>query len=72
METRQPVKNLALFLCLAVYLLTVAAVPAFATAAEKPQPKTLFTNVHVFDGVSDKRIEKASVFAETTFSSNKI
>ena len=63
MKTRQPVKNLAPFLCVAVYLLTVAAVPTFA-AAEKPQPKTLFTNVHVFDGVSDKRIENANVLVE--------
>jgi len=29
-----------------------------------PRPKTLFTNVHVFDGVNEKRIINASVLVE--------
>ena len=63
MKKHQRIKNLALFLCAAAALLTVVAMPAFA-AEEKPKPKTLFTNVHVFDGVNEKRIENANVLVE--------
>ena len=63
MKKHQRIKNLALFLCAATALLTVVAMPAFA-AEEKPKPKTLFTNVHVFDGVNEKRIENANVLVE--------
>jgi len=58
-----PMKNLALLLCAAAALLTVADKPTFA-AAEKPKQKILFTNVHVFDGVKEKRIENANVLVE--------
>ena len=33
-------------------------------ADEKPLPQTLFTNVHVFDGVNEERIENAHVLVE--------
>ena len=56
-------KNLALLLCAAAALLAIAAIPTFA-ADEKPKPKTLFTNVHIFDGVNEKRIENANVLVQ--------
>ena len=37
--------------------------PAFAADKAVP-PRTLFTNVHVFDGVNAQRIENASVLVE--------
>lgn len=39
------------------------AAPAFAQQSA-PRPKTLFTNVNVFDGVNEKRIENANVLVE--------
>ena len=63
MKKYRRMKNLALLLCAAAALLAIAAIPTFA-AEEKPKPKTLFTNVHVFDGVKEKRIENANVLVE--------
>ena len=63
MRIHQQIKDLALILSAAAALLTVAAIPAFA-AEEMPKPKTLFTNVHIFDGVNEKRIENANVLVE--------
>ncbi len=42
-------------------VLTFSTLPALA---QKVAPQTLFTNVHVFDGVNDKRMESASVLVE--------
>lgn len=39
------------------------AAPVFAQQSA-PKPKTLFTNVNVFDGVNEKRIMNASVLVE--------
>src|SRR5262245_3052296 len=39
------------------------AAPAFAQQSA-PKPQTLFTNVHVFDGVNEKRIENANLLIE--------
>ncbi len=39
------------------------AAPAFGQQSA-PKPKTLFTNVHVFDGKSEQRIENAKVLIE--------
>ncbi len=36
----------------------------FALAQDTEEPQTLFTNVHVFDGVNEARIENASVLIE--------
>ena len=35
-----------------------------AAAQDEKPPQTLFTNVHVFDGTSEQRIENASVLVE--------
>ena len=35
-----------------------------ASAQDDTLPQTLFTNVHVFDGVSEERVENASVLVE--------
>ena len=61
--TLQRMTNLALLLCSAAVLMTFATTPTIA-AEEKPKQKTLFTNVHVFDGVNEKRIENANVLVE--------
>ena len=63
MKEYRRMKNLALLLCAAAALLAIAAIPTFA-ADEKPKPKTLVTNVHIFDGVNEKRIENANVLVE--------
>ena len=42
-------------------VLTLSTLPALAQTVA---PQTLFTNVHVFDGVNDKRMESASVLVE--------
>ena len=47
-------------LCFAILLAYSA--PVFAQ--EVDQPQTLFTNVHVFDGVNEQRIENANVLVE--------
>jgi imidazolonepropionase-like amidohydrolase len=44
-------------------LVTVIAVPALAQQSA-PNPKTLFTNVNVFDGVNQQRIMNANVLVE--------
>jgi imidazolonepropionase-like amidohydrolase len=41
----------------------VLTAPAGATEAEHP-PRVLFTNVHVFDGVNEARVENANVLVE--------
>ena len=43
---------------------SVAALMAGSAFAQDALPQTLFTNVHVFDGVSEQRIENASVLVE--------
>ena len=52
---------------LAIGALSAAAVmvtaPAFAQQSA-PKPQTLFTNVNVFDGLSEKRIMNANVLVE--------
>lgn len=42
----------------------LAGFSSAALAQEKDLPQTLFTNVHVFDGVNEARIENASVLVE--------
>jgi imidazolonepropionase-like amidohydrolase len=37
---------------------------AGAAFAQDPPPQTLFTNIHIFDGVNESRIENASVLVE--------
>lgn len=44
--------------------LTIAANTALAADTAKPATKTLITNVHVFDGVNEQRIENANVLIE--------
>ena len=63
MKIHQRIKNLGLLLCAVAALLTVAVMPTFA-AEEKPKPKILFTNVHVFDGEKERLIENANVLVE--------
>ena len=52
----------------AIGALALFAALAFSASAsaqeEKAKPQTLFTNVHVFDGTNDKRIENANVLVE--------
>lgn len=43
---------------------TALALASPATAQDDALPQTLFTNVHVFDGVNEARIENASVLVE--------
>lgn len=63
----QPISSLLRALLGIWAALMFASVP---TAAQQPattapaQPITLFTNVHVFDGVNEKRIENANVLIE--------
>lgn len=63
----QPISSLPRALLGIWAALMFASVP---TAAQQPaitapaQPITLFTNVHVFDGVNEKRIENANVLIE--------
>ncbi len=42
----------------------VALFLASMAAAQEEQPQTLFTNVHIFDGVNEARIENANVLVE--------
>ncbi len=42
----------------------VAFFLASMAAAQEEQPQTLFTNVHIFDGVNEARIENANVLVE--------
>lgn len=55
---RAKIRLLTVLSC--AFLLTGALQPATAQEDE-PLPQTLFTNVHVFDGVNDGRIENANV-----------
>jgi len=52
----------------AIGALALFAALAFSASAsareEKAKPQTLFTNVHVFDGTNEKRIENANVLVE--------
>ncbi|CUK13983.1 N-ethylammeline chlorohydrolase [Shimia thalassica] len=43
---------------------SLAAFTATVSVAQEAAPQTLFINVHVFDGISDTRIENASVLIE--------
>ena len=45
-------------------LASVAMLAASGTILAQDASQTLFTNVHVFDGVSEARIENANVLAE--------
>ena len=56
------IKPLALRLTIAI----VTSAVAFSAAAQEAEPprQVLFTNVHVFDGVNEKRIEQANVLIE--------
>jgi len=47
---------------LAIVFMSIA-LPALAQQSA-PEPRTLFTNVHVFDGVNEKRIMNANVLVE--------
>ena len=48
---------------IALLALVTCAWPVFAADAPAPA-QVLFTNVHVFDGVNEKRIENANVLVE--------
>ena len=60
----------------ALTTLLIILVASVATAQEDPAPRTLITNVHVFDGVNEARIENANVLIEgnliTTVSTDPI
>ncbi len=58
-----PTRSLALGFHLVAVLLGATIAPSLS-AAEQAKPRTLFTNVHVFDGVNEKRIENANVRVE--------
>jgi hypothetical protein len=45
-------------------LASLALLAATGAAQAQDAPQTLFTNVHVFDGVKEQRIENANVLAE--------
>ncbi len=49
--------------CSALLMAWLLTVPAIAQDAEAPR-QVLFTNVHVFDGINEARIENASVLVE--------
>jgi imidazolonepropionase-like amidohydrolase len=49
---------------LAAAMVLVASISTASAAEQEPKPRTLFTNVHVFDGVHEKRIENANVLVE--------
>lgn len=42
----------------------IGSLASIATAQDEALPQTLFTNVHVFDGINEARIENASVLIE--------
>lgn len=46
------------------FVSAVVGLFASSLAAQEAAPQTLFTNVHVFDGVNEARIENASVLVE--------
>lgn len=45
-------------------LAIIACLVGFKVGAQEPEPRTLITNVHVFDGVNESRIENANVLIE--------
>ena len=54
-------KNVVRHICQALLLLCL---PVLGAAQEDAPDQVLFTNVHVFDGVSENRIENANVLIE--------
>ena len=50
-------------LYLLLFFISLASTPTMAQDADA-KPKVLITNVNVFDGVNEKRIENASVLIE--------
>lgn len=50
--------------CLVSAVSTVVLTSSLPAVAQEDPPQTLFTNVHVFDGVNEARIENASVLIE--------
>lgn len=48
---------------LLLLVFVAASAPTLAQDAE-PEPQTLFTNVHVFDGKNEKLLENANVLVE--------
>ncbi len=57
-------KKLTYLFFLLVFGLVSAAPTLAADAKSEPKPRTLFTNVHVFDGKSEQRIMNANVLVE--------
>ena len=58
-------RRLARVLLATTALLVITIAMSAASAAEaSAKSRTLFTNVHVFDGVNEKRIENANVLVE--------
>ncbi|WP_253283467.1 hypothetical protein [Ruegeria atlantica] len=53
--------NMRMSICPAVVVAAVFGFSAAVQAQDEEDPQTLFTNVHVFDGVNEQRIENASV-----------
>lgn len=56
--------GLRMSLCSTVIVAAGLSFSASAQAQDQEEPQTLFTNVHIFDGVSEQRIENASVLVE--------
>ena len=56
--------GLRMSLCSTMVVAAVLTFPMSAQAQDQEEPQTLFTNVHVFDGVNEQRIENASVLVE--------
>ena len=56
--------NMRMSLCPAVMVGAVLGFSVAAQAQDQEDPQTLFTNVHVFDGVNEQRIENANVLVE--------
>ncbi len=56
--------GLRMSLCSTVIVAACLSFSASAQAQDQEEPQTLFTNVHVFDGVNEQRIENASVLVE--------
>ncbi len=56
--------GLRMSLCSTVIVAAALTFPVSTKAQDQEEPQTLFTNVHVFDGVNEQRIENASVLVE--------
>ncbi|MGI9364051.1 MAG: amidohydrolase family protein [Rhizobiaceae bacterium] len=52
------------FISSVLFTSAISLSAGIALAQDKALPQTLFVNVHVFDGVSEKRLENASVLVE--------